>query len=270
MPFTASHIAAVLPAGRVPWLRDPLILSALVIGSMAPDAAHYVPFDVWWASGHSWSGLVVMDVPITLALVAVYWLLLAAPLRALAPRQIRARLPQDVLAGHRDMWPRTFGLLAVGAAIGAATHVIWDGFTHESGFGVLAIPLLQTPDVVGPLAAHRVLQHVCSVVGLALIAWSLLRWYERTPPSAVTPGLSWRWQLGSLVAVLTAGLFGWWSVRGLAAGADDLYGFRALLYGGLTRSIAGMTVVALVAASAARMWMLRPATPEVFDGAGRG
>src|SRR5215208_2633904 len=101
MPFTASHIAAVLPAGRVPWLRDPLIFSALVIGSTAPDAAHFIPFDVWWASGHSWSGLVVMDVPITLALVAVYWLVLAAPLRALAPPQIRARLPQNVLAVHR-------------------------------------------------------------------------------------------------------------------------------------------------------------------------
>ena len=258
MPFTASHIAAVLPAGRVPWLRDPLILSALVIGSTAPDAAHFVPFDVWWASGHSWTGLVVMDVPITLALVALYWTLLAAPLRALAPQQIRARLPQHVLADHRDVWPRTLGLLVVGAAIGGATHLIWDGFTHETGWAVAAIPLLQQPDVLGPLALHRVLQHVCSIIGLALVAWSLLRWYERTPASAaVTPGLSWRWQLGSLAAVVAAGLLGWWSVRGLAAGADDLYGFRALVYGGLTRSIAGMTVVALLAAIAARMWMLR-------------
>ena len=101
--------------------------------------------------------------------------------------------------------------------------------------------------MLGPLAMHRVLQHVCSVIGLAVIAWSLLRWYQRTPASAaVTPGLSWRWQLGSLAAVMTAGLLGWWSVRGLAYGADDLYGFRALVYGGLTRSIAGMTLVALV------------------------
>ena len=82
-----SPLATSPPCFRLAAFRGyviPLILSALVIGSMAPDAAHFVPFDVWWASGHTWTGLVVMDVPITLALVALYWLLLASPLRALA------------------------------------------------------------------------------------------------------------------------------------------------------------------------------------------
>src|SRR3954463_10154543 len=102
MPFTASHMAAVLPAARFPLLRDPLIMSAFMIGAMSPDVPYFVPYDIWWSWGHTWKGLFVMDVPVTLALVAVFWLVLAAPLRALAPRPIRARLPRNVLAGHRS------------------------------------------------------------------------------------------------------------------------------------------------------------------------
>ncbi|HEX5018530.1 MAG TPA: DUF4184 family protein, partial [Actinomycetes bacterium] len=215
MPFTASHVAAVLPATRFPLLRDPLILSAFAIGAMSPDVPYFVPFDMTWAWGHNWQGLLVMDVPVTLALVAMFWLVLAAPLRALAPEPMRARLPRKVLASHRSHWPRTFALLVMASAIGAATHILWDAFTHEGRFGVMAVPMLQAPDVVGPLAAYRVLQYASSIVGLALIGWSLVRWYRQTPASADPgPGLSWRWQVSTVSAVTAAGLFAWWSVRG--------------------------------------------------------
>jgi hypothetical protein len=267
MPFTASHIAAVLPATRFPMLRDPLILSAFVIGTMSPDVPYFIPFDIWWAWGHNWVGLFVLDVPVTLALVAIFWLVLAAPLRALAPVPLRARLPHNVLAAHRAVWPRSLALLAMGAAIGAATHILWDAFTHEGRFGVMAVPMLQEPDVVGPLAMYRVLQYGSSAVGLALIAWSLLRWYQRTPASAnAGPGLSWRWQFASAVSVIAAGLFAWWSVRGLVWGATDLYGMRDLLYSGLTRSVAGITFVVFVAALLAQPNLHRiGATTSVTD-----
>ena len=258
MPFTASHIAAVLPATRFPLLRDPLILSAFVIGTMSPDVPYFVPYDIWWAWGHTWSGLFVMDVPVTLALVALYWLVLAAPLRALAPRSIRARLPRHVIAPHRSTMLQTGALLVLGAAVGAATHIVWDAFTHEDRFGVHALPWLQTSDVVGPLAGYRVLQYACSALGLALVVWSLFRWYQRTPASPdVGRELGWRWQLASVSGVFAVGLFAWWSVRGLVAGADDLYGLRVLLYSGLTRSVAGVAAVMLTVAVAAHMALLR-------------
>jgi hypothetical protein len=251
-------MAAVLPAARFPWLRDPLVMSALLIGTMSPDIPYYIPYDIWWSWGHSWQGLLVMDVPVTLALVALFWLVLAAPLRALAPDPVRARLPRKVLAAHRATWPRTVALLIIGAAIGAATHIVWDGFTHEGRFGVMAVPALQHPDVLGPLAAYRVLQYASSAIGLALLAWSIVRWYRSTPPSAaVGRGLGWRWQLATVTGVVAAGLMAWWSVRGLVAGADDLYGVRDLLYDGLTRSVGAIAAVVLCTAVAARVEMVR-------------
>ncbi|MEO8107307.1 MAG: DUF4184 family protein [Actinomycetes bacterium] len=258
MPFTVSHIAAVLPAGRFPLLRDPLILSAFVVGSMSPDIPYFAPMVPWWEQGHTWAGLVLQDVPATLVVIAVYWAVLAAPLCALAPRGVRARLPRNVLQPHFATPLRTAVLLIFAAGVGAATHVLWDAFTHEGRFGVMAVPWLQLPHIVGPLPAYRVLQYVSSIVGLGLVAWSLLRWYQRTPPSAVvTPGLGWRWQTAFVTSVVTAGVLAWWSVRDLVAGADHLYGLRELIYDGLTRSIAFMALVVLVGAVMARVQMQR-------------
>jgi len=258
VPFTVSHVAAVLPAGRFPLLRAPLIMSAFVVGAMSPDVPYFTPNVAWWESSHTWPGLVMMDIPVTLVLVAVYWTVLAAPLRALSPRGIRARLPQDVLRPHRSARLQTAGLLVLAAGVGAATHIIWDGFTHEGRFGVMAVPWLQLPHVVGPLPAYRVLQYVSSIAGLALIGWTLQRWYRRTPPSAVVPpGLGWRWQTVFATSVLTAGALAWWSVRELITVSDGLYGVRELLYDGLTRSIAFMALVALVGALMARPALAR-------------
>ena len=118
----------------------------------------------------------------------------------------------------------------------------------------------------GRLPAYRVLQHVSSVVGLALVLHSLVRWYRRTPPSTVVaPGLGWRWQTVFAGSVVTAGLLAWWSERGLAAGATDLYGARALLYGGLTRSIGLMALTALVGALMAQLALARAEAPVATD-----
>ena len=251
MPFTVSHIAAVLPATRFPLLRQPLILSAFVIGAMSPDAPYFVPLASWtdlygWSyASHTWAGVFWLDIPVTLALVALYWLVVAAPLRSLAPRGVRARLPRHVMAPHRATLLQTGLLLVAAAGIGAATHVVWDSFTHEGRAGVMAVAWLQQPAVVGPVSASRVLQYVSSILGLALVAWSLIRWYRTTPASAEVPvGLGWRWQLAFVGGVATAGVLAWWTVRDL-------------VISGLTRSIAFMAFVTLVAALAARVPMQR-------------
>ncbi|WP_153038853.1 DUF4184 family protein, partial [Rathayibacter tanaceti] len=44
-------------------------------------------------------------------------------------------------------------LAAAGVVLGAASHVLWDGFTHRGGFFVSAIPVLR--DQLGPFVALR-------------------------------------------------------------------------------------------------------------------
>lgn len=260
VPFTVSHVAAVLPATRFTALRDPLIISALAIGAMSPDVPYFLPLGVWWAWGHNWVGLVVQDVPVTLALVVAYWALLAAPLRELSPGSIRQRLPVDVLVSHgRAPW-RALVLVVLAAAFGAATHIIWDAFTHSDRFGVHAVGWLQIPALVGPLPAYRVLQYASSAIGLALICWSLVRWFRTTPPVARSAtGLGWRWQMTFAALTIVAAFIAWWSVRGMFGQVTDVYGLRALLYTGLVRSVELVALVVLTLALVTRFAMARPA-----------
>ena len=234
------------------------MLSALAIGAMSPDVPYFLPMDFWWAWGHNWTGLVVQDVPVTLALVVVYWSLLAAPLRELAPTQIRRRLPTDVFAAHRRAPLRAILLVLAAAAFGAATHIIWDAFTHWDRFGVMALPWLQTPNLIGPLPAYRVLQYASSFIGLVLVCWSLFRWYRDTPPVAHTAiGLGWRWQATFAASTLIAAMLAWWSVRGMVGHVNDLYQLRLLLYTGLIRSVELMALVVLTGALVSRLAIQR-------------
>jgi Domain of unknown function (DUF4184) len=72
MPFTVSHVAAVVPIAR-----RPLSVPALVCGAMAPDLPYYLALPVSAAITHSLLGILVADVPLTLVMLAVYYGLLA-------------------------------------------------------------------------------------------------------------------------------------------------------------------------------------------------
>jgi hypothetical protein len=190
VPFTGSHPAAILP-----FLRTPLPASALVIGSMAPDIPFYLPFDPGLRT-HTAVAVVTTDV----ALGALAWLLwhglLAAPALAVAPSGLRRRLANVPLGVRsRLVSARAVLLTAVALALGAATHVLWDEFTHAGRWGPEVVPgLLET---WGPMPGYRWLQHISTLLGgLVLLGWFAL-WWRRTPvrPTPDRRGSWWPWAL---------------------------------------------------------------------------
>ncbi len=66
MPFTPSHVAAVLPLARTG-----LPPTALVVGSVAPDLPYYLPLPVAAATTHGPAGL-WLDVLLGGAVLVVY------------------------------------------------------------------------------------------------------------------------------------------------------------------------------------------------------
>jgi Domain of unknown function (DUF4184) len=175
VPFTLSHPAAVLPLPR-----KHLVLSALVVGSMAPDFPYFIRLvEDTGRLGHSFAGLLYFCVPIGLVLLWLWHSMLKLPLLALAPRQLSTRVSPEDLQFRFGGWGR-FAWILISLWIGAALHVFWDGFTHFHGKFIHLLPILNRPVYHGfPL--YYVLQYVSSVVGLVVIAWSYLRWVRRTP-----------------------------------------------------------------------------------------
>ncbi|TCC16908.1 DUF4184 family protein [Kribbella speibonae] len=192
MPFTLAHPAAVLPL-----VRRPLVASALVAGAVAPDLLYVGPIyriatqqingNFTLTLTHAFTSAFWLDPLLALLLLAVFELVLRRPLTALAPPALAARLP----APGRPRLPSTTLLFwtFVSAVLGALTHVVWDSFTHGDGYFVRQFPDVFRAQVTGAWDVNRILQYVSTVGGCLVLAIWLYRWYRRTSPSAVTPGV---------------------------------------------------------------------------------
>ncbi|WP_327366782.1 DUF4184 family protein [Streptomyces sp. NBC_01217] len=214
MPFTLSHAAAVLPGMRRDGTaRGPLLASALVAGSFAPDMTYYADTAIPGAMEfgqvtHSVWGVFTVDVLITAAVVAL-WLLLREPLVALLPTAWQGRVHAFVrgqrrASGREARGVRDGGWFVLSAVIGAATHVVWDAFTHHDRWGVRLLPVLDGS--VGGFPVFQLVQYGSSAVALAVLAWFTASGLRRTgarpvPPSVPVLGRRERWSAGALLSV---------------------------------------------------------------------
>jgi hypothetical protein len=176
MPFTVSHIAAVLPGYRP--LTRAHVFTAAVIGSMVPDFGLLVPgFMARWQT-HSLSGLFTFCLPVGLTAYWLTLLLIRPAVIEVAPDGAYVRLrAADPPASIRQ--PRTWLYAAAALLLGAATHLIWDAFTHENARGVRMIPFLTDygPEMAGhALHLYRWLQYGSSVLGLVVVGAALGLW----------------------------------------------------------------------------------------------
>lgn len=198
MPFTGSHPAAVLP-----FLRAPVPVSALVIGSLAPDAPLYLPKVPGWPT-HTALGVLTVDTALAAAGWAVWHGLLARPALATAPAPVRARLTSARPGLRRRLrGPRAAARVVAGLAAGAATHVLWDEFTHDGRWGTAHVPALAAEWRGRPV--HVWAQDASGVAGAAALAVWCARWWRRTPARPDTGDRSGPWAWGAVVAAALAG-----------------------------------------------------------------
>ena len=179
MPFTVSHAAAVLPLHALSKSRLPL--SALMIGSMSPDFSYFVP-QYAGVPTHSIAGLFWFCWPAGLAAWLLFVCVLQRPTIALLPRAWQPSISPTAA----KITVSALALASVSILMGAATHVLWDSFTHARTPVVDAIPQLRTMVQVGPatIRLSNLLQHVSTIFGLAVLAfWSMSRLRRRATAS---------------------------------------------------------------------------------------
>jgi hypothetical protein len=165
MPFTISHAAAVLPLKK-----SPLPLAALMIGSMSPDFSYFFPFGLANTSWHNLRGILLFCLPAGLASWLFYVRVLERPTIDLLPEAWRVR----VIRSDSRLSIRALILAAIAVIVGAATHVVWDSFTHANTTVTAAFPALRTEVFsfhVRPVRIYFVLQCLSSVIGLLALAF---------------------------------------------------------------------------------------------------
>ncbi|WP_327287020.1 DUF4184 family protein [Streptomyces sp. NBC_01198] len=259
MPFTLSHPAAVLPMLRDGRPRGPLVASALVAGSLAPDVPYFTDSLVHGTFGfgvftHSPLGVVTADVAIAAGLAAGWHWLLREPLVALLPARWADAAEAMTAPTGRTAGLAGAGRFALSAAVGAATHVAWDAFTHGGRLGARLLPVLNRTVLGRPL--YYDLQFGSSVLGLGVVGWYVARTLRavrpQTPPR---PRLSARARVaattlvGAAAAAGAAARLARWDHGPLhSAGILDL--IPAVAFGGGAGAAVGLACFAAVARTA--------------------
>ncbi|HEY2418253.1 MAG TPA: DUF4184 family protein [Steroidobacteraceae bacterium] len=202
MPFTVSHIAAVLPGHRM--LSRARVFSAAVIGSMVPDFGLLLPVFAPRFETHSLLGLFTFCLPVGLI---AYWLtlvLIKPAMLEIVPDGAYARV-REMDAAAPGTSPGSWFYAAMAILLGAITHLVWDAFTHEHSGGVRMFPVLKDygPEVVGhTLRLYAWLQYGSSIIGLIIVIAALVLWLNhvpqppRHPPRRIARAERWLW--GSL------------------------------------------------------------------------
>jgi hypothetical protein len=184
MPFTLSH-----PAASVPFARKKFILSALVIGSMAPDFEYFFPLMPAERFGHSLPGLVLFTLPVAVIVYFIFHALLKEPLVSLLPQSHQRKL-MPLLKNFSFGPPRRMVMVLLSILIGILTHLIWDSFTHLDSRTMQFFPVLkQTLFQLGPsnIPIYAFLQYISSLVGIALLVYWYVRWYRDYQPQIELP-----------------------------------------------------------------------------------
>jgi len=208
MPFTLAHPAAAVPLRRV--LGSYAVLSALVIGSVTPDLAYFLPLRIPRSASHSAAALFWFCLPMGLVAYLVFHALLKGPLIAFLPSCLRRRVvPVADLEARLPAAP--FVGVVVSLLAGATTHILWDAFTHTGApvvrrLGALAGPLF--PSASYPEFGENALQLTSTALGFFFLAFWSLRWLRSAIPSKKDEGFMIAPRVRTHILVLTLLVWG--------------------------------------------------------------
>ncbi len=225
MPATVpAHPAAVLPLKLLSPRRFDGV--ALAVGAAAPDLGYAVEGLGIEVRSHAWHSLAWFSLPLTLVIAAL--------IRRAAP-VVAAHLPPGGPLAIRD-----YGVLGTvrhplrvtvwSALLGAASHLVWDTFTHPY---VLVLDPFLGPDTAGLpwWPAIRLISEVVGAVVSLAVAVNigrhrlLVAWHGPAPLVARRFGLFWSITGGSFV-ILVAGAL---RLPGNALDRPNVLGIRLIV-----------------------------------------
>jgi hypothetical protein len=201
MPFTFSHPAAVLPLAFLPkrWIS----MTGLIAGSLAPDFEYFLRMKVYSVYSHTWAGLFWFDLPLALLLAFIFHLIARNSLIDNTPGFLFRRLHVFKSFNWTKHVKENLLVVIISILFGVTTHILWDGFTHKDGQFVLAIEGLRKTFVIGDytIPGYKLVQHISSLVGGALVIYALLKFPEIKPYEA-QKSIFHFWFLVSSIALL--------------------------------------------------------------------
>ena len=179
MPFTLAHAAAALPFRKL----KP-VWPALVIGTFAPDLQYFIWISDEDRSGHRFPDLALVTLPLALILLWVFEKYVKGPAIELLPSVVQRRLQNKLEPLLFRGWKRLASIV-LWMAIGIATHVFWDSFSHSHTWPAEHWSLLWYEVSVpfhSPVPLLKLLQYISTFLGLLILGTWFLVWYREAIP----------------------------------------------------------------------------------------
>ncbi|WP_082661995.1 DUF4184 family protein [Terracidiphilus gabretensis] len=194
MPFTPAHAVAALP-----FRKTRLNLPAMVVGCLSPDFEYFFQLAPQGSFGHTWLGVLVADLPVSLLVLWLYQSYLKAGLYAVGPGLFPFReegRKAEPIARGAMQWV----IVVVSILLGAATHIVWDAFTHKHLWPYDHIAFLRTHFSVFRWRVDmcNFLQTASSVAGMVVLLVMWTRWAG----AARQPGMPTVRRLGAVLAAM--------------------------------------------------------------------
>jgi hypothetical protein len=191
-------------------------MTAMVVGSLSPDFEYFLRLAPQGIFGHTWLGVLMADLPLSLLVLWLYQSYLKAGLYAVAPGLFPFR------EAERKARPVARGLMhwvivVASILLGAATHIVWDSFTHKDSWPYEHIAFLRVhvPPSIWRADICNVLQVASSLAGMVVLLAMWARWVgtARRPGVPTVRGLgvvlaAMALLIAVLRAVAMANLFG--------------------------------------------------------------
>ncbi len=175
MPFTFAHPAIVMPLKK--YLNKYVSSTALILGSMLPDFEYFIRMHLTSEYSHTIAGIFYFDLPLGIILAFIYHNVVRNILIGNLPCIFQGSLI-DI---KRFNWNKYFFqnkiVVIVSFLVGISSHLLWDSFTHESGFFVEKISLLSyTINYKAfDVSIYKILQHGSTLLGICYIILYILR-----------------------------------------------------------------------------------------------
>ena len=174
MPFTFAHPSIILPLRH---LNQRLYsLTGLIIGSMAPDFEYFVRMKVQSTYSHTIAGIFWFDLPLGIVLAFLYHNIARNSLIQNLPGVIRKHLIGFTRFDWTNAFHKNWPVILLSIIVGASSHLLWDAFTHSTGYFVTHMHFLQTNIFVTghSFPVFKLLQHASTLIGLSVILFFLL------------------------------------------------------------------------------------------------
>lgn len=177
MPFTVSHALYALP---LRYIRTGFLsTTGLVLGSMSPDMEYFVRLEPYRSIGHTWQGLWLQALPLSMMIGLLFHFIVKIPLAAQLPAggQLNSRFLALFQREQLVTWQAWPGFI-ISVILGFITHILLDQFTHAHSDFMPYLPWIWSTELLG-LPLYKLLQYGLSLLGLlglaAVLGYSLLR-----------------------------------------------------------------------------------------------